>query len=80
MSVVEHPHHYSQHPSGVECIQIAEHLNFNLGSALKYLWRAGLKGDYVENLEKSIWCLKREISRYKKYQKNPLTDNVREDI
>jgi hypothetical protein len=80
MSVVEHPYHYNQHPSGVECIQIAEHLNFNLGSALKYLWRAGLKGDYVENLEKSIWCLKREISRYKKYQKNPLTDDVREDI
>ncbi|WP_295442021.1 DUF3310 domain-containing protein [uncultured Thiodictyon sp.] len=60
---VEHPAHYTAHPSGVECIQIAEHMNFCLGNALKYLWRAGLKGDAVEDLEKARWYIAREIRR-----------------
>ena len=42
---INHPEHYTSHPSGVECIEIAEHMNFCLGNALKYLWRAGLKSD-----------------------------------
>lgn len=40
---VNHPAHYNAHPSGVECITIVEHMNFNVGNAIKYLWRAGLK-------------------------------------
>ena len=40
---INHPPHYTQHPSGVECITITEHYNFNVGNAIKYLWRAGLK-------------------------------------
>lgn len=40
---VNHPTHYNSHPSGVECITITEHMNFNVGNAIKYLWRAGLK-------------------------------------
>jgi hypothetical protein len=40
---INHPKHYNSHPSGVECITIAEHHNFNIGNVLKYLWRAGLK-------------------------------------
>ena len=39
---VNHPAHYNTHPSGVECIEITEHFNFNIGNAIKYLWRAGL--------------------------------------
>ena len=61
--MVNHPPHYTKHPSGVECIQITEHLNFCLGSALKYIWRAGIKGDAIEDLEKAAWYLRREIER-----------------
>jgi len=41
--VVEHPSHYTSHPSGIECIEITRHHNFPVGNAIKYLWRAGLK-------------------------------------
>lgn len=60
---VNHPPHYTQHPSGVECIDITEHFNFNLGNAIKYIWRAGLKGDSVEDLRKAAWYVQREIER-----------------
>ena len=30
---VNHPKHYTEHPSGIECIQITEHMGFNLGNA-----------------------------------------------
>jgi hypothetical protein len=62
---VERPSHYLQHPSGVECVQIAEAFNFNLGNAVKYLWRAGLKGEAVEDLEKAAWYIRRELARIK---------------
>ena len=39
---VNHPSHYNSHPSGIECIEIARHHNFNIGNTIKYLWRAGL--------------------------------------
>lgn len=60
---VNHPKHYTGHPSGVECIQIAEHWNFCRGNALKYLWRAGEKGDEIEDLKKAVWYIQREIQR-----------------
>ena len=60
---VNHPAHYTAHPSGVECIQITEHMNFCIGNAMKYLWRAGLKKDAITDLEKAIWYIKREIAR-----------------
>ena len=47
---VNHPPHYTGHPSGVECIQIVEHYGFCIGNAIKYLWRAGLKGDAIEDI------------------------------
>jgi hypothetical protein len=59
---VNHPRHYTNHPSGIECITVAEHFNFNLGNALKYLWRAGLKNG-LEDLKKARWYLDREIAR-----------------
>jgi hypothetical protein len=59
---VNHPTHYTSHPSGVECIQITEHMTFNVGNAVKYLWRADLKnGD--EDLRKAAWYIEREIAR-----------------
>jgi hypothetical protein len=62
-SEVNHPDHYNRHPTGVECIDIVEHFNFNLGNAIKYIWRAGLKGEAVEDLRKAIWYIDREIQR-----------------
>ena len=61
--VVNHPKHYTSHPSGVECIQITEHCNFCIGNAIKYLWRAGLKGNAIEDLEKAQWYITRELER-----------------
>ena len=63
---VNNPPHYTSHKSGVECIQITEHMNFCIGNAVKYLWRAGLKGDAVEDLEKAAWYIDREIRRIKR--------------
>lgn len=60
--VVNRPDHYTSHPSGVECIQITEHMGFNTGNALKYIWRADLKGKPVQDLEKAMWYIKREIA------------------
>ncbi len=58
---VSHPSHYNSHPSGVECIDITKHMNFNLGNALKYIWRADLKNDAVEDLKKAIWYIEKEL-------------------
>jgi len=63
---VNHPVHYTDHPSGIECIQITEHMNFNLGNAIKYIWRAALKGKQMEDLKKAAWYVNREIARLEK--------------
>ena len=63
---VENPAHYLQHSSGVECVSIAEGFNFNLGNAIKYIWRAGLKHDRLEDLQKAAWYIAREIQRIQK--------------
>ncbi len=57
------PPHYTQHPSGIECIQITEYFNFCLGNAIKYIWRAGQKGNAIEDLKKAEFYIKREIGR-----------------
>ena len=62
-STVDHPAHYRQHPSGVECIQITEHMGFNLGNSVKYIWRADEKGNAMEDLAKARWYIDREIKR-----------------
>ena len=68
---VNHPSHYTSHPArcgcgqSIECIQITEHMNFCLGNAVKYIWRAGLKGDAVEDLQKAHFYIEREIQRLK---------------
>lgn len=50
VDVVNHPPHYTSDKSGVECIQITRHRTFNIGNAIKYLWRAGLKDGYGEGI------------------------------
>ena len=70
---VNHPEHYISDPSGIECIQITRHRNFNIGNAIKYLWRAGLKQESskdivdktIEDLEKAIWYINDEINKIK---------------
>lgn len=61
--MINHPPHYTGHPSGVEAISITEHMNYCLGNAMKYIWRADLKGTDLDDLEKAIWYLNRELSR-----------------
>lgn len=68
---VNHPKHYTSDPSGIECIDITRHRNFNIGNAIKYLWRVGLKEDkdrklidkQIEDLNKAVWYLVDEIHR-----------------
>ena len=60
---VNNPKHYTSHPSGVDCIQITEHMGFNLGNAIKYIWRADLKDDAIEDLRKARWYIEREITK-----------------
>lgn len=59
---VNHPKHYTSHPSGIECIQVTEHFDFCTGSAMKYLWRAGLKQNKREDLEKAKWYIERLLA------------------
>ena len=63
MSNVDHPQHYQR--GGIECIDVVEHLSFNRGNAMKYLWRAGSKptANEIEDLEKAAWYVNREIAR-----------------
>lgn len=64
--------HYNAHPSGVECIRIVEHYNFNLGNCIKYIWRSGLKDSAkdLEDLKKARYYLDNEIQLREK--NNPL--------
>jgi hypothetical protein len=80
---VNHPIHYNKHPSGVECIEITRHMNNNLGNAIKYVWRAGEKGDGVEfvikDLNKAVFYLKDEIERLKESEtKSKKAEEVKE--
>lgn len=59
---VNHPKHYTGHPSGIECIEVTRHMGFNLGNAVKYLWRNDLKNG-VEDLKKAIWYIEDEIKK-----------------
>lgn len=64
---VNRPKHYNMHPSGIECIQVVEHMNFNLGNAIKYLWRTDHKNG-IEDLKKAVWYINREILKKEREQ------------
>ena len=69
--MVNNPSHYTSDPSGVECIEIVRHRNYNIGNAIKYLWRNGLKDEegmdskqkQLEDLRKAIFYINDEIKR-----------------
>ena len=71
---IAHPEYYTAHPSGIECIDIARHYIFDIGCAIKYLWRAGLKTEEgltskekeIEDLKKAIWYIEDRISTLQK--------------
>lgn len=69
---VNNPKHYTNHQSGIQCIEITRHMNFNLGNAIKYLWRSGQKDQNpaVQDLEKAVFYIQDEIARIKKEYKN----------
>lgn len=70
---VNHPKHYTSHPSGVECIDVTKHYNFQIGNAMKYLWRQGLKDEagldpvekQIQDCEKAIWYIQSYINDLK---------------
>jgi len=72
--MVDHPKHYNSHPANIECIDVVEPMSFNIGNAIKYLWRNGLKKEegledtskQIEDLNKAIWYVNREIERLSK--------------
>ena len=68
--VINHPAWYNNSPSGVECITVTEHMNFNVGNAIKYLWRADAKDSSLENLRKALWYVDREIGRRQRFEKD----------
>lgn len=63
---VNQPAHYTAHPGGIQCIDVTEHMGFNIGNAVKYLWRCDLKNDAIEDLKKAAWYIAREIAKREK--------------
>lgn len=61
---VDHPAHYGGADNPYEAIKVIEAwgLGFSLGNAVKYLSRAGKKGEKLEDLKKARWYIDREIS------------------
>lgn len=61
----ENSPHYIK--GGIEAISVIEafELDYNEGNVAKYLLRAKLKGDYLQDLKKARWYLNRAIDRYK---------------
>ena len=79
MNNINHPLHYNSHPSGIECIEVARYMSFNLGNVLKYIWRHGKKSsetnpdelsNAIEDLEKAAWYLQNEIELLKEVREN----------
>lgn len=67
------PSYYKEHPEGIECIQVTRYLSFNIGNAIKYLWRHGKKlvsdkefdnlSKEIEDLKKARWYIDDEIDQ-----------------
>jgi len=68
MSTVDHPDHYGGKDTPYEAIRVIEawDLNFHLGNVVKYISRAGKKGEGLEDLEKALWYLNRHVENVQK--------------
>lgn len=64
---INHPPHYNNSLAKcecgrrIECIDVTRHLSFNIGNAIKYLWRVDLKGASMDDLRKAAWYIQDEI-------------------
>lgn len=67
-SKVKHPKHYGGEDNPYEAIKVIEAwgVGFNLGNTLKYISRAGKKDNIIQDLEKALFYLDREIQNLKK--------------
>jgi len=74
---VDHPPHYALNPTGIEAIEVTEHMDFLLGNTIKYIWRVAFGGkegaDPVEDLEKAAWYLERAIAKREKDERNKIS-------
>lgn len=64
VDMVNHPKHYTSHPSGIEVIEVTRHMSFDLGNAVKYMLRHNHKGSSKQDLEKAAWYLRDHISAF----------------
>ena len=72
VELVNHPKHYGGKDNPYEAIKVIEawDLGFCLGNTVKYISRAGKKDDTIQELEKALWYLKREIKKQKDGKKS----------
>jgi len=75
---VDHPDHYQSGDPTYETINVIEawDLDFCLGNAIKYISRAGKKGDQIEDLEKAAWYINRKIE---KLRNDRAANTIKED-
>ncbi len=74
---VDHPEYYNGREDGIECINVIRHYTFNIGCAIKYLWRAGLKhSEGKTDQEKEVEDLKKAVWYIKDYMKNEKGDGT----
>jgi Protein of unknwon function (DUF3310) len=77
---VTHPKHYNS--GKIEVIEAIEDwkLGFHLGNAVKYVARAGKKdpAKYVEDLQKAIWYIQRQLELQSENPRRPNDMNPRE--
>lgn len=68
--MVDHPKHYGGKDNPYEAIKVIEawDLGFCLGNTIKYISRAGKKDSTIQDLEKAVWYLQREIKNRKKLE------------
>lgn len=68
LEMVDHPTHYGGKDNPYEAIKVIEawEVGFNLGNTLKYISRAGKKDNIIQDLEKALFYLDREIQNRKK--------------
>lgn len=86
VEMVVHPKHYNEHPSGIECIEVVRHFGFDVGNAIKYLWRCGLKPEdgisaqekEIEDCEKAVFYIQDHIAELKRNINKQLDNGERE--
>lgn len=71
--LINHPLHYtsgdakcSSCKKEIECIDVVRNMSFNLGNAIKYIWRFDHKGAAIDDLKKALWYIEDEIKKREK--------------